>query len=186
MSIKSISGIYKIESLDGKVYIGSAVDMHKRWYGHKSALNNNKHHSTHLQKSWNKNGADYFKFSVLEVIQDTNRLLHYEQIWLNILFSSLDKKKIYNELLVAGSCLGRKFTQKTKDKMSKTRTGRKHPIGHKVGLNRIQSYTLVSPDGKTTHITNMREFCRNNGLSASHMVEVANGKRKSSKGWKHV
>jgi len=45
-----ITGIYKIRNKqNNKVYIGSAVDIKKRWRDHKWNLKENKHHNPHLQ-----------------------------------------------------------------------------------------------------------------------------------------
>lgn len=60
-------GVYQIRNkVNGKVYIGSALEIAVRWRGHRSQLRNNKHHCSHLQSAWNKYGANSFEFSVLE------------------------------------------------------------------------------------------------------------------------
>lgn len=51
------------------MYIGSAVDFRRRKYKHLADLRNNKHHSDHLQKSWNKYGSANFLFEVVEVVK---------------------------------------------------------------------------------------------------------------------
>ena len=52
-----VSGIYCIENLiTGKVYIGQADHIKRRWQNHKRTLKNNKHKNIHLQNSWNKHG----------------------------------------------------------------------------------------------------------------------------------
>lgn len=61
------TGIYQIRNLvNGKIYIGSAVNINSRWRTHKANLNLNKHKSKHLQASWNKYGINTFIFKVLE------------------------------------------------------------------------------------------------------------------------
>jgi hypothetical protein len=44
-------------------------------------------------------------------------------------------------------------------------------------------YAVVSPDGVTHNVYNMRAFCRENGLGHAHMNAVTSGKRKSHKGF---
>lgn len=46
-------------------------------------------------------------------------------------------------------------------------------------------WTMVSPDGEVVQIYNMNQFCRERGLHAGHMRDVANGKPlyKQHKGW---
>lgn len=40
---EKISGVYVIQSADGRIYVGSSVDVEKRWIEHKSRLRNGKH-----------------------------------------------------------------------------------------------------------------------------------------------
>ena len=64
-----IAGIYRIVNLkNNKSYIGSSKNTTRRWYIHKSALKNNRHHSIYLQRSWNKHGEQSFKFEVIKVM----------------------------------------------------------------------------------------------------------------------
>jgi group I intron endonuclease len=71
-----ISGIYKILNINnGKYYIGSSYNIHKRWQEHKSALKNNRHHSNHLQHAWNKHGGDSFEFLILEELKNEKELI---------------------------------------------------------------------------------------------------------------
>jgi group I intron endonuclease len=60
-------GIYKIENLiDGKVYIGSSVNIFSRKQKHFWMLKKGIHDNSHLQNSYNKIGEDSFVFEVLE------------------------------------------------------------------------------------------------------------------------
>lgn len=63
----AISGIYIIVHVkSGKVYIGKAENIRKRWHDHKHTLNNGNHHNRYLQRAWNKYGEQAFKFQILE------------------------------------------------------------------------------------------------------------------------
>lgn len=86
------SGIYKITNIvNGKFYIGSSVNIRKRWISHKCDLNKQRHHNRHLQFSFNKHGFDCFKFEVLE--QCSRELLKdTEQKYLD----RIDNDKCYN------------------------------------------------------------------------------------------
>lgn len=65
--MKIIAGIYRIVNLKNKKsYIGSSKNIIRRWYIHKSALKNNRHHCIYLQRSWNKHGAQTFKFEIIK------------------------------------------------------------------------------------------------------------------------
>lgn len=60
------SAIYKIQyNATARVYIGSTSNLVERWKRHKKDLRNNNHHSTFLQRAWNKYGESAFTFSVI-------------------------------------------------------------------------------------------------------------------------
>lgn len=46
-----------------------------------------------------------------------------------------------------------------------------------------KTYTVTNPDGETTTIVNMNDFCRKNKLDRSNMQRVLQGKQKQYKGW---
>lgn len=69
-----IEGIYKITCLgNNKVYIGESKSIYKRWFDHKRTLKQNNHHNQHLQNAWNKYGDLYFKFEVLEKLENSTK-----------------------------------------------------------------------------------------------------------------
>lgn len=106
------TGIYEIVNLvNGKRYIGSAVNFKKRWNSHQHSLRQGKHPSKHLQSTWNKHGAERFSFRPL-ILCDRDNLLMYEQIAIDAM------KPEYNKCPTAGSCIGRKATAETLAKMS--------------------------------------------------------------------
>jgi group I intron endonuclease len=69
-------GIYKIENLiDGKVYIGSSVNMVNRKYKHFWMLKKGIHDNNYLQHSYNKFGEKSFKFEILEECNNENLII---------------------------------------------------------------------------------------------------------------
>lgn len=48
----------------------------------------------------------------------------------------------------------------------------------------IITWLITMPNGHTITIKNLKQFCRDNDLSFSHMGAVAKGKRRHHKGWK--
>jgi group I intron endonuclease len=61
------SGVYIIKNAhNGKVYIGSSVNMHTRLTVHLKELNANSHINDSLQDDWNKYGKDSFLLETLE------------------------------------------------------------------------------------------------------------------------
>lgn len=80
--MRIISGIYKIVNLkNGKFYVGSSKNIIRRFYIHKSALKNNRHHCIYLQRSWNKHGEQTFAFEILkEMDHPTEEQLFTEEL----------------------------------------------------------------------------------------------------------
>ena len=66
-------GVYKIINLKTKdLYIGSSIQIEKRFLRHKKDLRNNKHHSIILQRAWNKYKEENFKFEIIEECLEEN------------------------------------------------------------------------------------------------------------------
>lgn len=106
-----LSGVYKItNSINNKFYIGSSFDINKRKKEHIYKLNNDLHHCKYLQNAWNKYGEDNFNFEVLAKCP-VEYLIKLENYFIKQL------KPQYNTSPVAGSTLGYKHTEKTKNKL---------------------------------------------------------------------
>lgn len=77
--------IYYIRCKDNdRVYIGSTTRKpNQRWLEHLHYLRKNKHHSQHLQRTYNKYGEDSLEYLIAENVDDNNLLLAREQfhIW---------------------------------------------------------------------------------------------------------
>jgi group I intron endonuclease len=111
------SGIYRLLNVStGKFYIGSGLDIVRRWRGHKSNLNSNCHCNYRLQNAWNKYGQDSFRFYVLEYCAK-EMLLTREQYWFDVTGCS-NRDIGYNIAKLAGSTSGHKLSDETKLKMS--------------------------------------------------------------------
>ena len=116
------SGIYCIENLiNYKKYIGQSVNIYARWKQHISELNGNKHFNDYLQKSWNKYGEDNFKFYVIEYC-DINELDDKEIYYIDF-YQTLNRDTGYN--LMSGGTFGRKYSQESREKMSRSLQGHK-------------------------------------------------------------
>ncbi len=77
------AGIYCIRNtISDKRYIGSSRNISNRWRVHQSRLRLNKHHSDHLQKSYNIDSS-YFVYEIIEFVDDLSQLEIREQYWVD-------------------------------------------------------------------------------------------------------
>lgn len=108
-------GVYKIETHDGRLYVGSASrGFGVRWRVHRHHLRAGTHHNKKLQCYVNKHGMDSLKFSVL-IICAPEMAVTYEQIAMDALKPSM------NAAPVAGSTLGYKHSEETKARFNERR-----------------------------------------------------------------
>lgn len=124
----SASGIYFIQNtVNSKVYIGSAVDFSKRWSLHRRQLSGGNHANRYLLRAYKKH-PNSFIFGVLQYC-DRNELLNLEQFYCD-LFSSYKRNSGYNIRTVVSSNLGYKVSESVKNKISNTMLGRKQSADH--------------------------------------------------------
>jgi len=122
---KGVCGIYAIlNTMNGKVYVGSAVDIKARWMRHVHRLRLGMHTNPILQAAWNKHGEDAFEFEVLEEVPDRIWLFIREQLWLNDV-RPWERSEGYNILRTADSRLGYIPSEEQKQKQRAAMLGRK-------------------------------------------------------------
>jgi group I intron endonuclease len=111
------TGIYSIHSPSGRFYIGSAVDVVRRWRRHRAELRSGTHGNRSLQRAANKYGTDNLTFTKMLICRKED-LLFYEQLLLDGL------KPLYNIAPLAGSSFGIKRSDEFRRKISIALTGR--------------------------------------------------------------
>ena len=157
--IPTSAGVYQIRCRqNGKIYIGSAINLQARWRAHRRDLVNGVHGNPHLQFAWNRYGEKNFEFSIVEYV-DEARLLVTEQFW-------IEKAR----------CTDRNIGFNIKANATSAGAG--------VGLT-WQGFH--DPDGNPVTITNLYDFCRRNSLDfpSMHRLWKGQSKLKSYKGWTH-
>ncbi len=113
------SGIYKIvNNINNKIYVGSSINLSKRFKEHIRTLNENTHHNNKLQNSYNKHGKNNFLFIIIEYCEKEN-LIKREQHYIDELIPE------YNICKIAGSKLGTKMSDDQKKYLSEINTGKK-------------------------------------------------------------
>jgi group I intron endonuclease len=168
------SGIYIIRNtINARVYIGSAVNLVIRERKHKAALLRKDHHNKPLQCFANKYGIGCLRFDLLETCEKT-KLLEREQYWLDA-FRSYEKKNGFNINPTAGSKLGAKFSDEAKAKMSiagKNRVRTKEEADKsriaRTGLKRTEE-----------HIKNYKEAANKRTAFTWGQIHSAESRRKS-------
>lgn len=137
--------IYKIKSLrDGKVYIGSTVNLKNRWKCHRTGLRKGNHHSRHLQNAWNLYGENNF---VVEEIAHSCEIFKadIEQHWIDT-FDACNPSKGYNHAPQAiGGCT-RKHSEATKEKIRQGNLGKTRSAEHRRRLSEVQKGRIISEE----------------------------------------
>lgn len=111
------SGIYKIVNLvDGKMYIGSSVNIYNRKNAHYSDLRKNIHHNVHLQRAFNKYGEENFKFERIELLIPKENLCTKEREYI-IKFDTINRNKGYNLDLPTPENYTKNRSEETKEKL---------------------------------------------------------------------
>lgn len=138
------SGIYRFVNVTNcKMYVGSAINLYRRRIGHIKELRANKHRNDYFQKAWLKHGEANFKFYVLEICEK-KVLLVREQHWLD-LARSYHEDFGYNLNPIAGSNLGRVFSESFRLKAAARQTGIKHSDETKRRMSEAQSNRTRDP-----------------------------------------
>jgi len=156
------SGVYRwINKINGKSYIGSAVNIKARLNSHYSNYRSN----LLLQQAFKKYGLENFSVQILEYC-DVTVLIDREQYYLNLLSPE------YNISPTAGRTTGYKHTKKTIENMSLTRKGVNHPLygkKHSVeSLIRMKEAQL----GKTTSEETRKKMSITKGGSLIYLYSV--------------
>ena len=113
-------GVYEIvNTINSKRYVGSSVNLKKRWGEHKSALRMNKHFNIHLQRAYNKYRKGAFEFRVL-VITEPKEALRLENLLIPCADYNIAKDAVASRLGVVGEfhpMYGKYHSEETKQKM---------------------------------------------------------------------
>jgi group I intron endonuclease len=112
--------------LDGKSYIGSSINIEKRFKEHRKNLRNGYHVNVHLQEAWNEHGADSFVFLTL-MLRAHEDLDKFEQQFIDqygCVESGFNIRSVAKRARINHS-------EESKAKMSATKTGKVLTEEHK-------------------------------------------------------
>jgi group I intron endonuclease len=157
------SGIYMITCIENKkIYIGSSVNLTRRFSEHKRFLKKNDHYNSYLQNSWNLYGEESFVFSIIEKTK-LEELMSREQYW-------IDKSKCFDQKVGFNEC-----------KNSNSTIGYKHT--EEFLASRSKLWIVVKPDGEEEEVKNLKKYCLENFISSSHLYRISRGDANFYKGW---
>lgn len=144
MADPKLPGIYAIRNTaNGKLYVGSAVSIARRWTVHRSNLKTGVHRCKPLQRAYDKYGVAAFVYEVLEIVQDVANLIVREQHWLDTLDSHCDRGG-YNVCPIAESRLGMKMPESAKATIGAKSRGKKLSDEHKAAISRVHKGKIIS------------------------------------------
>jgi group I intron endonuclease len=130
-----LQGIYKITHLSsGRVYIGSAVDIEKRWSTHRSSFSKKGRGNPYLSSAWIKYGQQDFSFEVVELVGKSEDLLKREQYWIDK-HDATNRDFGFNIAPKAGSSAGVKRTKETNEKIIAKQKGTKRTEATKLKMS---------------------------------------------------
>lgn len=149
------SGVYQIlNTVNGKCYVGSSMDVHNRIRRHKAMLRSGRHDSLKLTRAVSKYGVEVFHFEVLETCaRDSN--LEREAHWIGVKNSV---KNGYNTRLVPNANTGLSHSVATRallSEKSKGNTSAKGAIRSAETLARL-SESHKNPSQKLRDATSAR------------------------------
>lgn len=161
-----MTGIYCIENkINGKKYVGQAVDVKTRWRHHRCLLESNKHHSKALQRAWNKYSKEAFVFYMLELCEP-DQLNDLERNWIKRLNTFGCG---YNMTEGGEGQQGRYWTVEQRQHLSEINKGENNPS---YGLKRSL---------ETRHKMSISMSHKRQPLSETHKARISEG----CKGVKH-
>ena len=134
MAEKIKIGIYKIQSKikPEKFYIGSAVNIKKRWWTHKRDLNKNIHPNQKLQNHYNKYGINDLVFSIILLCEKVS-LLNEEQKYIDTLNPIFNISKV-----VRSPMLGLTHSIEYRKRLSERMKGKRYALGYKQTAEAIE------------------------------------------------
>ena len=190
-----ITGIYKIISPTGKIYIGQSIDIEKRWKAYKRL---NCKNQIKLYNSLKKYGYDNHIFEIIERcflevlnVRETywkkEVLNELNQNWDKVLFCELyDKGGPKSELTkkkISESSLGKKKSQQHKDNIKRARTGISFTQHHKNNMSNSRfRYKILCLENNIIY-KSAHHASKELNIYSSAIIKVCRGIYSQTKGY---
>lgn len=178
------AGVYAIvNTRNGHGYIGSSVNIARRWVGHRSVLNRGRGVNPHLQAAWNKYGEAAFEFRILDVLHPPftkDGLRTLEQFHVDCW------RPAYNVCReCVSSALGVKFgpmSLEHRANLSEALKGRKLSPEHVAHSAAARKGKPLSPE----HVAKVAAALTGRRLSAEHRAKISVAQRGRKHSAEHV
>jgi group I intron endonuclease len=124
LTLPSLPGVYRIvDTKSGRFYIGSSVNIAKRWVYHLYRFGKGTHPNPTMQAIWNAD-PQRLQVDVIELCEpEKDEILRREQFHLDAAGVGANRECL-NVLAIAGSHLGRKRSEETRAALSRAMQGR--------------------------------------------------------------
>lgn len=147
-----MTGVYAIlNKKNGNQYIGSAVNIGKRWHAHRCTLRKGKHKNRQLQAAWNIDGEGSFDFRIITLCSE-GELLVWEQQAMETQDCS------YNIAPTAGTTAGVKNTPETIAKMKAAKANVSDSTREKIRQSMLGHVTSEETKRKISEATKGRKL----------------------------
>jgi group I intron endonuclease len=175
-----ITGIYKITSPNGHIYIGRAFDINKRWKKYRLLDCKSQ---CFLYNCFLKYGVDNHKFGIIETIDGklnkfeiNTKLNELEYYYISFFNSFYDNNKLGLNLTKGGDC--RERSKESNLKQSKSMIGRKLSDEHKLKISQKSK--------GMNHSLETKMILRDKNLGKKHSLETIKKQIESHLGKKHT
>lgn len=179
-SIPAVAGIYAIvNTVNGRQYIGSAVNLKARLKHHRTMLRVGRHVNPKLQNAWNKYGESSFKFELIKTGMPVNQLPALEQQHIDAALSSGLYNLVLNLALSTGKRgrLGKPLSEEARRKRSESQKGR--TVSEETRQRLREAWTLEAKarmsllSNAYTHTPETIEKLKNRKFSDEHKAKLS-------------
>lgn len=170
-------GIYKItNTINGKVYIGQAIDIDQRWKTHRrNSLNQrSKEYNYPLYRAMRKYGIENFTFEVVE--KCCNEELNDKEVFYIKQYNSYihsEKSNGYNMTIGGGGTRGYILSEVSREKISMATRGENNPMYGKKG----ELSPLFGTRFSEEHKQKISEALSNRKLSKETIARISKSKK---------
>jgi group I intron endonuclease len=182
--------IYKItNTINNKCYIGQSIQTNNiRLNNHRYLLRVNRHSNPYLQSAWNFYGEGAFVFEKIKFAQSTDELDLLEKQLIQE-HSSDNRQFGYN--IFSGGHHQHGVPDEVRRKIGNANRGNTHTDEQKqkwAKEKRIYDYStpILSPEGTSYVVNNVKEFSRENKLEIAAVRRVLQGKYYCTNGWRLI